>query len=216
MVPLRNRPAETSQASNRSAPLPSTSEQEKRFKSKDNPKREPSVEPPQLPPRLDGSSVSSASAASVWCKPLGQHVEAFFSRKPKGEASNSSAAYKDAKSSTATTVDLIKRFANIKLSKSQTNAPAAAYSMDNPVFEDVVGAIGTNGSNRRNPSHLSQPVHVRSGSCPSQLLQSLPIDVNQTISEATIKKLDPTANNGAYMFGSQRIKSHKERAPLAG
>lgn len=34
--------------------------------------------PPELPPRLSGSSSTSSS---VWSKPIGQHVEAFFGRK---------------------------------------------------------------------------------------------------------------------------------------
>lgn len=36
------------------------------------------VNPPELPPRSSGSSSSSSS---VWSKPIGQHVEAFFGRK---------------------------------------------------------------------------------------------------------------------------------------
>lgn len=228
VVPLRNhRPIETSQATNCSAALPSTSAHEKRPKNKDNSKREHSIEPPQLPPRLDGSSSSSTtSSTSVWSKPLGQHVEAFFGRKSKNDSTNDSSTSttnKDTKSSStssSSTVDLIKRFANMKLSKSLVSAPSAGYSMDNPVFEDVIGATAStqpsNSPNRRNVNSAMQPAHVRSGSCPSQLLQSLPVDINQTISEATIKKLDPTGTNGAYMFGSQRIKSHKERTPLSG
>lgn len=228
VVPLRNsRSLEASQVTNCNTALPSTSTQEKRSKSKENTKREQIVEPPQLPPRLDGSSTSS----SVWSKPLGQHVEALFGRKFKNETTNESSpssmitvTTKETKNSststsTSSTVDLIKRFANIKLSKSLLSTPATTYSMDNPVFEDVIGATAANTSdlsNRRNTNHLSQSVHVRSGSCPSQLLQSLPIDINQTISEATIKKLDPTGANGAYLFGSQRVKNHKERIPLTG
>ncbi|XP_023288307.1 SH3 domain-containing RING finger protein 3 isoform X2 [Orussus abietinus] len=56
-------------------------------------------------------------------------------------------------------VSLMRRLTNIKKSKSP---PPATYSMDNPVFDDG-NSIGT-----------SNPVHMRSGSCPSQLLQMGP------------------------------------------
>lgn len=86
--------------------------------------------------------------------------------------------------------------------------------MDNPVFED--NTIGytepsniTSTASKRNTIHLSHPQHVRSGSCPSQLLQSLPVDINLGLNAGTSGIL-----NKADMFGSHRIKSHKERAAL--
>lgn len=96
--------------------------------------------------------------------------------------------------------------------------------MDNPVFEDnTIGANDcsantqqqqTNSSAgsaaaKRNTIHLSHPQHVRSGSCPSQLLQSLPVDINVSLSAGTSGAL-----NKADMFGSHRIRPHKERAAL--
>lgn len=97
--------------------------------------------------------------------------------------------------------------------------------MDNPVFEDnTIGTAEsantqqTNASAagmaaaaaaKRNTIHLSHPQHVRSGSCPSQLLQSLPVDLNLSLSTGTAAAL-----NKADMFGSHRIRSHKERAAL--
>lgn len=198
--------------------------------------------PPELPPR-SGTSVI-ATSNSVWSKPLGQHVEAFFSRKSSSNqpgklgdsrdtshtvngVSNGSHNYNNKQSSSssaaATTVNLIKRFTNMKRSKSPVNT--TTYSMDNPVFEDIVTTTpasmnGTNGmaaissASKRNTIHLSHPVHVRSGSCPSQLLQSLPIDIN--LSSQAIKKTGDGSANPSYMFGSQRVKGHKERPTLHG
>lgn len=118
--------------------------------------------------------------------------------------------------SQSSSVNLIKRITNIKRSKSPVNNSTPSYSMDNPVFED--NTIGNSErsnlssfSSKRNTIHLSQPVHVRSGSCPSQLLQSLPAD-------GFGFGLKGNGNigviNKAEMFGSHRIKSHKERAAL--
>lgn len=100
--------------------------------------------------------------------------------------------------------------------------------MDNPVFEDnTIGTTestntqqttsaaaaasggGLNAAAKRNTIHLSHPQHVRSGSCPSQLLQSLPVDINLSLSAGTSGAL-----NKADMFGSHRIRPHKERAAL--
>lgn len=101
--------------------------------------------------------------------------------------------------------------------------------MDNPVFEDnTIGstdatntqqqtnscaATGVTASAaaaaKRNTIHLSHPQHVRSGSCPSQLLQSLPVDINLSLSAGTSGAL-----NKADMFGSHRVRPHKERAAL--
>ncbi|XP_053616337.1 E3 ubiquitin-protein ligase SH3RF3 isoform X2 [Plodia interpunctella] len=74
---------------------------------------------------------------------------------PRSEKSKEKS--KAEKSSISTGVSLMKKLAAMKKCKSP---PPAAYSVDNPVFEDAPG-----------PSH---PVHVRSGSCPSQLLRALP------------------------------------------
>lgn len=193
--------------------------------------------PPELPPRSGVSGLTTSS--SVWSKPLGQHVEAIFGRKssngghsaaPQCKIDNNSnnqtngMSKKDsnASSSSSTTVNLIKRFANMKRSKSPVNSAAPTYSMDNPVFEDIAGATAPSAlaTNKRNTIHLSHPVHVRSGSCPSQLLQSLPIDINlgtasNGVTTTTNKNGDPSGNP-SYMFGSQRIKGHKERPTLLG
>lgn len=116
-------------------------------------------------------------------------------------------------------MNLIKRITNIKRSKSPSNQTATAYSMDNPVFEDnTIGSTTNDQTNnlqsvtsafKRNSIHMSHPQHVRSGSCPSQLLQSLPVDINASSSAGINSVLSK-----ADMFGSHRIRSHKERAAL--
>lgn len=120
--------------------------------------------------------------------------------------------------SQSSSVNLIKRITNIKRSKSPINNATPSYSMDNPVFEDnSIGNseranVSLSSSSKRNTIHLSQPVHVRSGSCPSQLLQSLPVEIGFGLksngSGGVLSK--------AEMFGSHRIKLHKERAALQG
>lgn len=180
---------------------------------------------PELPPRTCETTTSSSS---VWSKPIGQHVEAFFSRKSSQQPSSSSTstsrseANKEVSQSngkkeqnlssaitSSATVNLIKRFTNMKRSKSPThNQSAPSYSMDNPVFEDNIGTVEAAGSSKRNTIHLSHPVHVRSGSCPSQLLTSLPVEISMGSSSG--------AQTKAEMFGSHRIKGHKERPALHG
>ncbi|XP_018572961.1 SH3 domain-containing RING finger protein 3 isoform X3 [Anoplophora glabripennis] len=83
------------------------------------------------------------------------------------------------------TVSLMRRLTSMKRSKSP---PPCSYSMDNPVFED-----GSLGVPKSAPAH---PVHVRSGSCPSQLLQ-----------------IQPTEHHRLFGSTSQRHK-HKERPTI--
>ncbi|XP_051166365.1 E3 ubiquitin-protein ligase SH3RF3 isoform X1 [Leptopilina boulardi] len=91
-------------------------------------------------------------------------------------------------------VSLMRRLTNIKKSKSP---PPATYSMDNPVFDD----------GNTSQSSIST-VHVRSGSCPSQLLQVGPTqDINSTNSH---HRMCPGTGHTST---SQRIK-HKERPSL--
>ncbi|KAL1505467.1 hypothetical protein ABEB36_005033 [Hypothenemus hampei] len=88
------------------------------------------------------------------------------------------------------TVSLMRRLASMKRSKSP---PPSSYSMDNPVFEDSTVSSSTT------LSPPSQPVHVRSGSCPGQLVQ-----------------IPPTgADHHNRLFGSvsHRMK-HKERPSI--
>ncbi|XP_061717589.1 E3 ubiquitin-protein ligase SH3RF1 [Cydia pomonella] len=57
--------------------------------------------------------------------------------------------------------------------------PPVGYSMDNPVFEDAASCSLT--------ARL-QPQHVRSGSCPSQLLRALPAGVGSGVGERRHKE----------------------------
>ncbi|XP_012537592.1 E3 ubiquitin-protein ligase SH3RF3 isoform X2 [Monomorium pharaonis] len=89
-------------------------------------------------------------------------------------------------------VSLMRRLTNIKKSKSP---PPATYSMDNPVFDD---------------GNSVNPVHVRSGSCPSQLLQVVPTqELNASNSP---HRLCPGSVQG-HATSSQRLK-YKERPSL--
>ncbi|XP_020290399.1 SH3 domain-containing RING finger protein 3 isoform X2 [Pseudomyrmex gracilis] len=89
-------------------------------------------------------------------------------------------------------VSLMRRFANIKKSKSP---PPATYSMDNPVFDD---------------GNSVNPIHVRSGSCPSQLLQVVPTQELNTSNNQ--QRLCPDSVQG-HVASSQRLK-YKERPSL--
>uniref|UniRef100_A0A336MVK6 RING-type E3 ubiquitin transferase n=1 Tax=Culicoides sonorensis TaxID=179676 RepID=A0A336MVK6_CULSO len=164
--------------------------------------------PPDLPPRNNNASPSTGSSLSNWSKTL--HMDSLFNRKStegpmttsdhspnvslnSSNEHNKSGKDKDKKDSTA--MSFVKRLT--KRSKSPGTS-STAYSMDNPVFED--SSVPTSSGTNKN-IHLSHPVHVRSGSCPSQLLQNIPMDANQ--------------GTGPFVYGSQRIKGHKERPSMA-
>ncbi|KOC59261.1 SH3 domain-containing RING finger protein 3 [Habropoda laboriosa] len=89
-------------------------------------------------------------------------------------------------------VSLMRRLTNIKKSKSP---PPTTYSMDNPVFDD---------------GNSINPVHIRSGSCPSQLLQ---VGATQEINASNNHhRLCPGSVQG-HVTSSQRLK-YKERPSL--
>ncbi|XP_043501780.1 E3 ubiquitin-protein ligase SH3RF1-like isoform X1 [Polistes fuscatus] len=89
-------------------------------------------------------------------------------------------------------VSLMRRLTNIKKSKSP---PPATYSMDNPVFED---------------SNAVNTMHVRSGSCPSQLLQVAP--TQELNASNSLHRMYPGSVQG-HVTSSQRLK-FKERPSL--
>ncbi|XP_012136603.1 SH3 domain containing ring finger posh isoform X2 [Megachile rotundata] len=90
-------------------------------------------------------------------------------------------------------VSLMRRLTNIKKSKSP---PPTTYSMDNPVFDD---------------GNSINPVHVRSGSCPSQLLQ---VGATQELNASNNHhRLCPGSMQG-HVTSSQRLK-YKERPSLS-
>ncbi|XP_043275279.1 E3 ubiquitin-protein ligase SH3RF3-like isoform X2 [Venturia canescens] len=93
-------------------------------------------------------------------------------------------------------VSLMRRLTNIN--KKSKSPPPTPYSMDNPVFDDgnFVASLDA--------------VHVRSGSCPSQLLQVGPSQDLNTLTNHP--RLYPGTVQG-HVTTSQRIK-HKERPSL--
>lgn len=187
---------------------------------------------PALPPRdatITNSPSSAAVAGPLWTKQQQQqhpnqsgYIDSLFGRKSgsappdrntaaaAGAEPSPSAAtaqpVKEKKDSSA--VSLMKRLTNIKRSKSPTSGSSGttnpAYSMDNPVFED--SSLPSAAPMKNNLQQIINPVHVRSGSCPSQLLQNLPVDV----------LLAQGRENVPYMYGSQRVKPHKERPSMHG
>ncbi|XP_066154616.1 E3 ubiquitin-protein ligase SH3RF3 [Euwallacea fornicatus] len=124
--------------------------------------------PPELPPR------STVPPSGVW------HVE---SPARTNNPAKSDVKTKDRKDKG--TVGLMRRLTSMKRSKSP---PASSYSMDNPVFED---------SSLSSLAAPVQPVHVRSGSCPSQLLQIQA----------------PADHHRLFGSSSHRVK-HKERPSI--
>ncbi|XP_029712749.1 E3 ubiquitin-protein ligase SH3RF1 [Aedes albopictus] len=197
---------------------------------------------PALPPRdatiANNSGAPAGGAGPVWTKQSQQpqqhpnqsgYIDSLFGRKSgsappdrntaaaagpdplqTGVAAAAAAAaaqpVKEKKDSSA--VSLMKRLTNIKRSKSPTSSNGGttnpAYSMDNPVFED--SSLPGGAPIKSNLQQIINPVHVRSGSCPSQLLQNLPVDV----------LLAHGRENVPYMYGSQRVKPHKERPSMHG
>ncbi|XP_058827325.1 E3 ubiquitin-protein ligase SH3RF3 isoform X2 [Topomyia yanbarensis] len=182
---------------------------------------------PALPPRDNTTN----AAGLVWTKQpnqTGNYIDSLFGRKSGSSPAdkNSTAAAipatvagepshptnqvaKEKKDSSA--VSLMKRLTNIKRSKSPTSAANSggtanpAYTMDNPMFEDsTIAAVSP--AAKPNLHQMINPVHVRSGSCPSQLLQNLPVDL----------LMAQGRENVPYLYGSQRVKPHKERPSMHG
>ncbi|KAL7302889.1 hypothetical protein TKK_0004118 [Trichogramma kaykai] len=96
-------------------------------------------------------------------------------------------------------VSLMRRLTNIKKSKSP---PPSTYSMDNPVFDD---------GNTGQSSSSINPIHIRSGSCPSQLLEAGAITQDLNTSAGAGHHRSYTGH--AHGTTSQRLK-HKERPSL--
>ncbi|XP_050552026.1 E3 ubiquitin-protein ligase SH3RF3 isoform X2 [Spodoptera frugiperda] len=115
---------------------------------------------PDAPPRARDPALLMAQPLTYpWNSPAQSQQSTPRSEKPKEKS-------KAEKSSISTGVSLMKRLAAMKKCKSP---PPTGYSMDNPVFEDGPGT-----SLMLNTNSQHHPVHVRSGSCPSQLLRALP------------------------------------------
>ncbi|KFB47500.1 AGAP011487-PA-like protein [Anopheles sinensis] len=151
-------------------------------------------------------------------------------------------------------VSLMKRLTNMKRSKSPTGCSGGtanpAYTSDGSLFEETAGNGGGKSSAGGSPAgggapvakpnfqQIVNPVHVRSGSCPSQLLQNLPMDLmmnggggvghgphqqQQLQQPGQHQQQNPAfpsgmgrSENAPLMYGSQRIKPHKERPSMQG
>ncbi|XP_068146785.1 E3 ubiquitin-protein ligase SH3RF3 [Drosophila tropicalis] len=144
------------------------------------------IHPPDLPPRQQQPSTSSTSC-SVWTKP----VEALFSRKSdsKQDSSSSSGA-----------VGLMRRLTHMK---TRSKSPGA------PLHQAAKEDTNSKTSQSTNLATSLHPVHVRSGSCPSQL------QLNETSAAPTpAPNAAPPSKQMPISYGSQRIKSNKERPQL--
>lgn len=177
--------------------------------------------PPELPPRNitppPSSSSQQGGGGGGWTKHL-TNVDHLFAKKSSKDINHgaqaaspaSAAAVKSDKkeSSSSSAVSLMKRLTHIKQSKSPSQ-PSTAFSIDNPVFEDTVSQpVSGKPSTSKHSIQVIQPIHVRSGSCPSQLLQNISFDLGLNSSSGE--------SGMAFAFGgSKRIKAHgKERPSL--
>ncbi|XP_063831760.1 E3 ubiquitin-protein ligase SH3RF3 [Ostrinia nubilalis] len=123
-----------------------------------------SLAPPDAPPRAHSPPNANAQPLTYPWSVSPQAQLQQQQNTPRSEKSKEKS--KSEKSSISTGVSLMKRLAAMKKCKSP---PPSGYSMDNPVFEDGPGT-----SLMLNLASQHHPVHVRSGSCPSQLLRALP------------------------------------------
>ncbi|EDW00594.1 E3 ubiquitin-protein ligase SH3RF1 [Drosophila grimshawi] len=171
------------------------------------------IQPPDLPPRQQQQlqqsqqqqqQQQSTTSCSVWTKP----VEALFSRKSSTTADSSGKADTSSSGSSSGAVGLMRRLTHMKTRSKSPGAPLqqqqqpAPKEFSNTTIESNVKAA---------PMH---PVHVRSGSCPSQLQQSQPLkDTSVVAAAAGQQQLQPNSSS-SISYGSQRIKSNKERPHL--
>ncbi|KAI8040156.1 E3 ubiquitin-protein ligase SH3RF1 [Drosophila gunungcola] len=163
------------------------------------------MQPPDLPPRQQQQpATATTTSCSVWTKP----VEALFSRKsePKAETTNAPAT----SSSSSGAVGLMRRLTHMKTRSKSPGASLQQASKD--VTSPSVEAT-------TKPSAKLQPVHVRSGSCPSQLQHSQPLNETSTTKAASqpqqfLPKQLPAATNSSVSYGSQRVKGNKDRPQL--
>ncbi|XP_017867700.1 PREDICTED: E3 ubiquitin-protein ligase SH3RF1 [Drosophila arizonae] len=162
------------------------------------------IHPPDLPPRQQHQKQESQAtiSSSVWSKP----VEALFSRKSGGHTESRA----DSVGSSSGAVGLMRRLTHMK---TRSKSPGASLQpkqqqlankdSSTTAAENVVQAA---------PLH---PVHVRSGSCPSQLQQSE--QLKETTGATTAIPSNAAQiyqDNRNVSYGSQRIKSNKDRPQL--
>ncbi|XP_013098525.1 E3 ubiquitin-protein ligase SH3RF1 [Stomoxys calcitrans] len=189
--------------------------------------------PPDLPPRQLAISPPNVSAmqpqsvqqqVSVTSKET-RDKEALKEKPTSTGCIPTSSSSSSSSSSTATSsasAGLKKFLTHIK---SRSKSPGAAIVAASALataqlqFNDATGS-----SKQTQVSGLSggtlTPVHVRSGSCPSQILQSIPNDRSRTHNEnkdespIAMHQQQHSPQTGGAGYGSQRIKATKERASL--
>ncbi|XP_016976509.1 E3 ubiquitin-protein ligase SH3RF1 [Drosophila rhopaloa] len=161
------------------------------------------MQPPDLPPRQQ-QAIATTTSCSVWTNP----VEALFSRKsePKPETTTASAT----SSSSSGAVGLMRRLTHMK---TRSKSPGASLQQ----AQKEVTSPSVEATNK--PQVKMHPVHVRSGSCPSQLQHSQPINETPTTKAAPqqqqfLPKQLPAATNSSVSYGSQRVKGNKDRPHL--
>ncbi|KAH8233669.1 hypothetical protein KR026_011157 [Drosophila bipectinata] len=171
------------------------------------------MQPPDLPPRQQQSTANATTTTcSVWTKP----VEALFSRKsePKQETNGAPAGASSSTSSGA--VGLMRRLTHMK---TRSKSPGASLQ---PTAKE--GSSSTV-ENQPKKSEKLHPVHVRSGSCPSQLQHSQPLNETSisttTASTSAVQQQQfvtkpqaSTAAGNTISYGSQRVKGNKDRPQL--
>lgn len=171
------------------------------------------MQPPDLPPRQQQSTANATTTTcSVWTKP----VEALFSRKsePKQETSVAPAGASSSTSSGA--VGLMRRLTHMK---TRSKSPGASLQ------QTAKEGSSSTAENHAKKSEKLHPVHVRSGSCPSQLQHSQPLNetsISTTSSSTTAsqqqqfvaKPIASTAAANNVSYGSQRVKGNKDRPQL--
>lgn len=108
----------------------------------------------------------------------------------------------DKKDKDKTGVSLMKRLTSRKKSSPPLLHP---YSIDNPVFEDGYFSAAVKPS----LAPPAAPVHVRSGSCPSQLLQIVPTPERASEAEREQERVHEKSRHS--LGGSQRLRSNKHR-----
>ncbi|KAM7342109.1 SH3 domain containing ring finger posh isoform 2-T3 [Cochliomyia hominivorax] len=198
--------------------------------------------PPDLPPRYlaispTPTTVTNSSNNTTMTAKENRDKEA-QKEKPTTTGCISTSSSSSSSATSSASAGLKKFLTHIK---SRSKSPSAAVSAAASVASIQANAVTQTHSNAAQEQPQQQtikpnsqnmqsqniasssaltPVHVRSGSCPSQLLQNLPNELNHNnLSEnkipsstaSTVKSQQSSPQNN---FGSHRIKGPKERASL--
>ncbi|XP_034479319.1 E3 ubiquitin-protein ligase SH3RF1 [Drosophila innubila] len=180
------------------------------------------TQPPDLPPRQQQQQQQqqqqpqTTTSCSVWTKP----VEALFSRKSSGNTESKP----DASGSSSGAVGLMRRLTHMKTRSKSPGAPLQQQQQQQqqPQAAPKETQISTSSAAtecivKAAPLH---PVHVRSGSCPSQLQQSQPLTESSASAAPTPapsnagQQFQANSSSSSISYGSQRIKGNKERPHL--